>query len=106
MFVLLALGFPLGFFTGYWSGFGAILSEHFPTKVRATLSGICFNTGRIVTVAGLLLQAYLIDLLGFTGILSLAAVSSVVAGSLVWLLNETRGLDLEELDSEAMEMVH
>ncbi|MGQ4891634.1 MAG: MFS transporter [Candidatus Njordarchaeia archaeon] len=95
---LLALGLPLGFFTGYWSGFGAILSESFPTKVRATFSGICFNTGRLVSVAGLLMQAYLIAFLGFNGILMLASLFSVIAGTFIWFLKETRGIDLNKID--------
>lgn len=45
--VLLALGPLVAFFgTGYYSGFGPISSELFPTEVRATAMGIAYNVGR------------------------------------------------------------
>jgi MFS family permease len=45
--VLLLLGPLVAFFgTGYYSGFGPISSELFPTQVRATAMGIAYNVGR------------------------------------------------------------
>jgi MFS family permease len=44
---LLVLGPLVGFFgTGYFSGFGAIASELFPTEIRATAMGLSYNVGR------------------------------------------------------------
>jgi MFS family permease len=44
---LLILGPLVAFFgTGYYSGFGPISSELFPTEVRATAMGIAYNVGR------------------------------------------------------------
>ena len=44
---LLILGPLVAFFgTGYYSGFGPISSELFPTEVRATAMGIAYNIGR------------------------------------------------------------
>src|SRR6185312_14775567 len=44
---LLAVGLPLGFFSsGCFSGFGSSLSELFPTHVRGTGGGFCYNVGR------------------------------------------------------------
>jgi hypothetical protein len=41
----------LGFFTnGIFSGFPVYLPELFPTRIRATGAGFCFNAGRIRTV--------------------------------------------------------
>ena len=41
------LGFPLGFFSsGYLSGVGAFLTELFPTRVRGSAQGFCYNFGR------------------------------------------------------------
>jgi len=45
--LLLILGPLVAFFgTGYYSGFGPITSELFPTEIRATAMGIAYNVGR------------------------------------------------------------
>jgi MFS family permease len=45
--VMLALGFPLGFFaSGIFSGMGPILTELYPTEVRGAGQGFCYNVGR------------------------------------------------------------
>ncbi len=45
--VMLLLGFPLGFFaSGIFSGMGPILTELFPTELRAAGQGFCYNVGR------------------------------------------------------------
>jgi MFS family permease len=47
---LLALGPAVAFFgTGYYSGFGALTAELYPTAVRATAQGFCYNTGRLAS---------------------------------------------------------
>jgi MFS family permease len=44
---LLVVGPCLAFFgTGYFSGFGALTAELFPTSVRATAQGLTYNVGR------------------------------------------------------------
>ena len=44
---ILALGFPLGFFaSGIFSGMGAFFTELFPTSLRGTGQGFCYNCGR------------------------------------------------------------
>ena len=50
--VLFALGPFVAFFgTGYFTGFGALTAEIYPTAIRATAQGITYNTGRIVSAA-------------------------------------------------------
>ncbi len=45
--ILWFLGFPLGFFaSGYFSGMGAFLTELFPTRLRGSGQGFCYNFGR------------------------------------------------------------
>jgi len=45
--LMLVLGFPLGFFlSGIFSGMGAFLSELFPSRVRGSGQGFCYNFGR------------------------------------------------------------
>jgi MFS family permease len=47
--VMLFLGFPLGFFaSGVFSGMGAFLTELFPTRVRGSGQGFCYNFGRAI----------------------------------------------------------
>ena len=47
---LLLLGPFVAFFgTGYFSGFGAITAELYPTAVRATAQGVTYNVGRIAS---------------------------------------------------------
>jgi MFS family permease len=90
IFILLPL---VGFFTlGITSGFPIYLPELFPTRVRTTGVGFCYNLGRIVTAGGVLLTGALV---GFFG--SYAKAASAV--SLIYVLGifvlifarETRG---------------
>ena len=49
---LLLLGPFLAFFgTGYFSGFGTISAELFPTRIRVTAQGLMYNIGRIASAA-------------------------------------------------------
>ena len=44
------LGPFVAFFgTGYFSGFGAVTAEIYPTSIRATAPGFCYNIGRIAS---------------------------------------------------------
>jgi cyanate permease len=55
----------LGFFTnGLFSGFPIYLPELFPTRIRATGAGFCFNAGRVFAAAGPLLTGMLVANLG------------------------------------------
>ena len=50
--LLLLLGPFVAFFgTGYYSGFGAVIAELYPTSVRATAAGVGYNVGRIASAA-------------------------------------------------------
>jgi MFS family permease len=55
----------LGLFSnGLFSGFPIYLPELYPTRVRATGAGFCFNAGRILAAAGPFLTGYLVLRLG------------------------------------------
>lgn len=95
---LLATGPLLGFFGhGYFSLFGAMLSELFDTRVRATAQGFTYNIGRVI--GGL--APYTIGALAVThGLGSALALTSAffVAGALMILtLPETRGKELDRV---------
>jgi MFS family permease len=84
----------LGFFTGYFSGFGAWYSELFPTSIRSTASGFCFNFGRVGAIAGIKLVPVLIPIIGFGATISMASVAYFLAAIMVFTLRETKGTQL------------
>jgi len=58
--VVLVLLPLLGFFNnGIFSGFTIYLPELYPTRIRATGAGFCFNIGRVMASAGPLMKGYL-----------------------------------------------
>jgi MFS family permease len=93
--VLLWLGPFLGFFgSGYFSAFGAFISELFPTRARGSAVGFCYNAGRMLsalapTVVGALSVRY-----GLGGALALLAIAFVGGAASIYLLPETRGRQL------------
>jgi MFS family permease len=93
---LLALGPLLGFFGhGYWSVFGALLAELFPSSVRAGAQGFCYNAGRAVSALAPWAIGALSATYGLGPALAVTAVGYLLAAGLVWLLPETRGRVLE-----------
>ena len=96
--VLWVLGFPLGFFaSGYFSGMGAFLTELYPTRLRGSGQGFCYNFGRIVSAAFPFLVGYLSDHIGLgaaIGIDAAFAYSLVLVA--VLMLPETRGKVFEQ----------
>ncbi len=95
---VLALMPVLGFFNnGLFSGFPIYLPELYPTRIRATGAGFCFNVGRVLASAGPFLTGLLVTTLGSFG----RAASAVAAIYLVGLAilpfaPETRGRALPE----------
>lgn len=97
--LMLILGFPLGFFaSGVFSGMGAFYTELFPTDVRGSAQGFCYNFGRGVAAV----FPYLVGLL--TARLPLGQAIGTYAGAAYLLmviaalaLPETRGRDLRSV---------
>ncbi len=94
--VLLALPL-LGFFTnGIFSGFPVYLPELYPTRIRATGAGFCFNAGRVLAASGPFLTGFLIVQLGSYGRAASAIAVIYICGMAVLLFaRETRGKLLE-----------
>ena len=95
---VLILGPFIGFFgTGFYSGFGAIFSEIFPTRARGTAQGFCYNVGRGVSAVAPPLIGFLVDKYGFAVGLTTVSVFAVAAAIVVLTLPETKGkaLDIE-----------
>ncbi|KRR22599.1 MFS transporter [Bradyrhizobium retamae] len=91
--ILWLLGFPLGFFsTGYYAGVGAFLTELFPTRLRGSGQGFCYNFGRGIGALFPLLVGWLSSTASLANAI---AIFAVAAYSLFFLaafaLPETRG---------------
>jgi MFS family permease len=93
---LLLLGPFVAFFgTGYFSGFGAITAELYPTAVRATAQGLTYNIGRIASAVAPFVVGTLATTRGFGAALSVAASAFLVAAALWIWIPETRGRALD-----------
>ena len=90
--LLLALGPLVAFFgTGFFSGFGAVTAEIYPTAVRAVAQGFTFNVGRFASAAAPFLVGSLAQAQGFGPAFALLA-AALLLGAATWIwLPETRG---------------
>jgi MFS family permease len=91
--ILWVLGFPLGFFaSAYFSGVGAFLTELYPTRLRGSGQGFCYNFGRGI---GALFPFLVGALSNSTSLGNAIAIFAVLAYGLFFLaafaLPETRG---------------
>jgi len=92
---LLVVGPLVAFFgTGYFSGFGAIASELFPTEIRGTAMGLTYNLGRAVSAFAPFLTGALALKYGLSGAFWLTSAAFLVAALLACLLPETKGTEL------------
>jgi MFS family permease len=95
--ILLAVGPLLGFFGhGYFSVFGAMLSELFPTRVRATAQGLTYNIGRGLGALAPLTIGTLAETQGIGSALALTSAFFLAGALLILLVPETRGKALED----------
>jgi MFS family permease len=95
--VLIAAPFAGFFMLGGFGVFAVYLPELFPTEVRATGQGLCFNFARIITGAGTLLTGVLVGTLGsypLAGVL--VSVSFAVGLFTIWIGPETKGWRLSD----------
>ena len=95
--VMLVLGFPLGFFSaGIFSGMGPLYTELFPTSLRGTGQGFCYNFGRGIAALFPTLVGWLSSSLSLgvaIGLFAAGAYALVIIAAL--LLPETRGRELQ-----------
>jgi MFS family permease len=95
---MLVLGFPLGFFaSGIYSGVGPLFTELYPTEVRGSGQGFCFNFGRGVAAVFPVLIGALSTTIGLGGAIGLFA--SLAYGLVIVMalqLPETRGQELDQ----------
>lgn len=93
--ILLFLGPLIGFFGhGYFSVFGAMLAELFPTNIRGTAQGLTYNFGRAFSALAPFTIGALSDVYGIGSALVLTAIFFLIGAGTIFLLPETKGQDL------------
>jgi MFS family permease len=92
---LLLLGPLVAFFgTGYFSGLGALVAELYPTTVRATAAGFCYNFGRIASAAAPFTVGSVAQSSGF-GVAFTITGGAFLLACLAWIwIPETRNREL------------
>ncbi|GKS57572.1 MFS transporter [Nitrospira sp.] len=88
----------LGFFNnGIFSGFPIYLPELFPTRLRATGAGVCFNAGRILASAGPFLTGSLVAAMGDVALAATTVGLVYIVGLLALpMAPETKGHPLPD----------
>lgn len=83
----------LGFFTnGIFSVFPLYLPELYPTRIRATGAGFCFNAGRVLAASGPFVTGVLVGQLGtFARAASSIAVIYLLGLFMLFFARETKG---------------
>lgn len=93
--VLLLLGPFVAFFaTGYFTGFGAVTAELYPTTIRARAQGFTYNIGRVASAVAPFAVGSLAQSRGFSVALSICSAAFVLA-AVMWIwIPETKGREL------------
>ena len=96
-FLLLWIGAVMGMFVnGMLGGYGALMSEAYPTVARATAQNVLFNIGRAVGGLGPLVVGALAAKYSFTAAIALlASIYLIDAVATVFLIPELKGKELE-----------
>ncbi len=86
-YVLLVAGAVMGFFVnGMLGGYGALMSELYPTAARATAQNVLFNIGRAVGGFGPVVVGAVAATYGFDTAIALLAVLYLLDIVAMWLL--------------------
>ncbi|MEP6732352.1 MAG: MFS transporter [bacterium] len=93
--ILLLLGPFVAFFgTGFFSGFGAVTAELYPTAIRATAQGFTYNLGRIASAAAPFTVGKLATTHGFSVAFTITGAAYLL-GAIAWAgIPETKGREL------------
>ena len=92
---LIIIGPLVGYFAyGYFSVFGAMLAELFPTRFRGSAQGFCYNGGRLASAAAPLAIGAAAQRHGLGSAIAVDALFFAVGAILIWFLPETKGAEL------------
>jgi MFS family permease len=93
---LLLMGPLLGFFgSGYFSGFGALLAELFPTRARGTAQGFIYNFGRGVSSFAPALIGLIATTKGYGFAIGTVSIVTFAGALTVLFLPETKAKALD-----------
>ncbi len=93
--LLLVLGPFVAFFgTGYFTGFGAVTAEIYPTAIRATAQGFTYNIGRVASAAAPFMVGRIAETRGFAFALATASAAFLLAAVMWTWIPETRGREI------------
>jgi MFS family permease len=94
---LMVLGPPLGFFGhGYFSLFGSLLAEVFPTRIRGTGQGFVYNCGRAMSALAPYTIGSLANRNGIGPALNVTSAFFIIGAVMIFFMPETRGKRLDE----------
>jgi hypothetical protein len=98
LWFIAVVGLVGGVTAAFYGWLPLYLPELFPTRVRATGQGLCFNFGRILAAVGTFYMGYLVWLFGGDYGKAMAAITLiyVVGMVLIWFAPETKGKPLPE----------
>jgi predicted MFS family arabinose efflux permease len=87
-----------GFFVvGGFGTFAVYLPELFPTRIRATGQGFCWNAARIFTAAGLVTTGAIVNVFGSAPAAGATATAIYLVGLVaIWFGPETKGVPLQD----------
>ena len=95
-FLLLAMGPLIGFFgTGYFSLFGTLLAELYPTEIRGAGQGFAYNFGRGLSALAPYAVGLIADRTGLGAALALNSAFFLIGAVLVFTLPETKNTRLD-----------
>jgi MFS family permease len=91
---IVLMGAAVAFFLGYYSGYGALLAELFPTRVRSRGMGFCYSIGGIGSAVGPPSTGYLSSFSGIGRAFMIVSVIFLIGAVLIRLFPETKGKEL------------
>ena len=92
---ILIMGGLATFFLGYFSGYGALFAELFPTRLRSRGMGFCYTIGGIGAAIGPAVTGHLSSLVGLGNAIMIASFPFLIGSFLVGLFTETKGKRLQ-----------
>ncbi len=93
-FLIILLGGVMAFFLGYFSGYGALFAELYPTGVRSRGMGFCYSLGTVGAALGPVSTGYLSESLGIGWAFVIASLVFLIGSFIVPLFPETKGKKL------------
>jgi MFS family permease len=91
---IVLMGVAVAFFLGYYSGYGTLLAELFPTRVRSRGMGFCYSVGGIGMALGPAATGYLSSLFGTGRAFMIVSIIFLIGSILIRLFPETMGKKL------------